>query len=372
MWYRPEISSFAAITSNCTPPPISLDVQKAMIMNINFFRAMVGLKDVALNTNYTRGCQEEALLLTAIPDFATFVRYGHDPQPNEPCYTQLAHDTAATSDLALGWAFSPSIAGSIAIKAFIDDGSYAQYPNYLGHRHSLLTETPNIDGFGIGSIYTGPYTPSSTVVKVYGPNGPSDPPTTLTARAYPAGFIPSYFLPTPFSLALAGADFSNASIIVTENGKSLPVSVPETPSLGDQHIGFRVTIPNFSPTSDIERKFDVTVNNVGLNGGKISIRYSVHTFVPDTAPPSMTVSPIGKVQVIGYLSPLSLTLLAYGDSVQTNGSKTPINVIDVHDESIFPTVTNMKTTLTNGYWTVEFSPQELMPGSCCGFFWYTH
>ena len=191
------------------------------------------------------------------------------------------------------------------------------------------------------------------------------------AQAYPAGFIPSNFLPTPWSVALAGADFSKASITVTENGKPLSVSVPETPTLADHHIGFEVTIPNFSPFSSTVRKFDVAVNNVGLNGVLRSIRYSVHTFLPDTAPPSMKVSTTGKVQVNGWLSPLSLTLLAYGDSVQTKG-KIPINVIDVHDESIAPTVTNMKTTLTNGYWTVEFSPQELMPGSCCGFFWYTH
>lgn len=177
----------------------------AMIARVNDYRWMAGLPGgVTLDATENSEAQQAALMM-AVND-----QLDHSPPSTWLDYTAAGAAGAANSDLDLG------ISGVPAIDLYMTDPGSGN--TFVGHRRWVLY--PPTQTMGIGDIPA-----ESNALFVVQPQ--TTPVPSVTAVAWPpAGFVPDPLIPDRWSLQSdAGADFSNATVAVTENGVSQTVEV---------------------------------------------------------------------------------------------------------------------------------------------------
>ncbi len=216
---------------------------------INWFRRMAGLPTVAENTAASVGAQQAALMMDAAN------RLSHSPATSWPCHTAAGAGAAGTGNLTLGVAGARGVIGQIE-----DPGAGNEI---LGHRRWLLY--PRLGSVGIGNTST------AGVVTVIGA------PTTRASGTQwiswpPAGYVPADAVYDRWSLSWNNetpADFSKATVTMTENGRSVGVTMlPLVNGYGDATLGWE---PNgISPNQGGDVKYRITVSNIIVNGRSVT------------------------------------------------------------------------------------------------------
>lgn len=269
------------------PGTISQAYRGALLLRVNAFRALAGVSsNVIENVEYSRKAQAAALMESV--NFYSAGDLSHDPPPTWKYYTRDAAEGAGNSSLALNTHLGDPISSYIA------EGIFSN--SEVGHRLAVLN--PYLRQIGIGTVPS--RLPSGNSPQYDGCNAlwindASGPP--LTRDGFLAWPSPGYFpidLMSGWCFAalaeLAGADFSQAQIDVSLNGKPVTASVTTSLRRKDLLVWNLVGVSIPDPTDGLDRVFDVTISKVK---GSADVHYRVIAFDPAIGPGS---TPPPKIQ----------------------------------------------------------------------------
>lgn len=253
--------------ANCDPGETSTAFRNAVLLRINYFRAMAGVPGtIQLSEEYNRKAQQAALMMSVNGQLS------HNPPPSWLCYTAEGAEAAGSSNLYLG------VNGPTAITGYIQDPGSGNYP--VGHRRWILY--PQTRSMGTGDIPgSGSYW-SSNALWVFDENmwGPR-PYTREEYVAWPPpGYIPYQVVFSRWSFAYAGADFSQASVTMSSGGQAVPVTIqPVVNGYGENTL---VWVPgtSFGTPPPADTAYDVTVSGVLIDGTPRDFTYQVILFDP--------------------------------------------------------------------------------------------
>lgn len=274
--------------ATCNAGDTALDFKEAVAQRINYFRAMAGVPaGIVLATTYNQKDQKTALMMSVNGAL------NHNPPPSWTCYTAEGAEGAQNSNLALG------AYGWDAISLYIKDPGASN--SAVGHRRWLLY--PQTQEMGTGDIpETGGWAANAVWVfdaHIWDPR----PSTREEFVAWPPpGYVPYQVVYPRWSFAYPEADFSQATVTMTENQQ--PITVTLAPIVTGYGENTLVWIPkgladNASwPQPSADTRYRVNITNVRIGGNYRNFSYEVIVFDPATAGPAS--SP---------LSPLYLLLL---------------------------------------------------------------
>jgi hypothetical protein len=137
----------------------------------------------------------------------------HEPTSDWACYTPTAAEAAANSNLALG------LAGPVAIRAYIED--FGDNNEAVGHRRWILY--PPQTTMGTGSV---PGRGEANCLWILDRStwvAPDNEPEWLAWP--PAGFVPHELVYSRWSFSMADADFSEATVSMSQGGDALALNV---------------------------------------------------------------------------------------------------------------------------------------------------
>ena len=217
---------------------------------------MVGLNgdctlDAALNSQE----QEAALMMTANNALS------HNPPTSWLCYTSAGATAAGSSNLAGG--FNPTE----SIWQFIKDEGTGNFP--VGHRRYVLHSTKQQFGFGA--------TPNATALYVFHSDANTQIPAFIAFP--PKGFIPQQLIPSRWSFAIPGADFTASTVTMTGPGGNGPLTVVSNniTFYGDNSVVFVPTPVDIANTTDVE--YTITISGI-TNAPQTSYTYKTTIFKP--------------------------------------------------------------------------------------------
>ena len=204
-------------TATCTPGTTSTDFLSATLSRTNYFRAMAGIPGVTYDGT---GAGTSSSTLNARAQAAALMqaangRLEHVWGPVDACFSQLPLGVAAsgTSNLASG---GPVGDITSRIDALVYDGGE------LGHRRNMFAPRINLMGAGAATSNGTAYFAHEVLTTPL----PTRPPVRDNFVAWPnKGFIPYQVVPSRWSFALPGADFSQATVTMTRGGTALAAQV---------------------------------------------------------------------------------------------------------------------------------------------------
>jgi hypothetical protein len=249
---------------------------------INYYRAVSGLPaDIVFDATKSAKCQEAALM------FAANGQLSHTPPSSWTYYTANASSAAGSSNIALG-NYGPD-----AIDAYMrDDGSNNIV---VGHRRWILYSLAQEMGTGdvpvVGSSY------SSNALWVIG-NFKSSAPKAFVAWPN-EGFVAQDLVPARWSLSYSGGNFSAASVTMTQNGTTVPVTVISRADngYGENTIVWEPSGIEVGGLQDVA--YNVSVTGITGTGVPTSYAYSVTAFNPGVLGQSMTITGSATPPVTG-------------------------------------------------------------------------
>ncbi|MDR3633748.1 MAG: Calx-beta domain-containing protein [Isosphaeraceae bacterium] len=260
---------------------LGTDYLNAIVARINAYRWMAGLPGGVTANNATENvnAQQAALMMSANNQLS------HDPPSSWVDYTVAGADGASHSDLALG------ASGTAAIDLYMTDPGSNN--TLVGHRRWLLD--PPTQTMGVGDVpvpfsffsQNGPF--SANAIYVIQPTASPEPSVTTVAWP-PAGFVPAPLVPARWSLQTdLNADFSQATVSVTENGVPQQVEILSTNGgIGGQAVVW--DMPNApAPAAGQQVVYAVRIDNVLVNGQPQSFSYTTTSFDPSATTASQPV-----------------------------------------------------------------------------------
>jgi len=233
-------------TSTCDAGSTSQAYIDASFDLINFYRAMVELEPVINDVSKNAGSQEAALMMSVNNALS------HSPTKSWTCYSESGATAASRSNLSLG------AAGPGAISLYVKDPGKSNTP--VGHRRWILY--PPRSSFGIGSV--GEETRAANALWVFG--GQTSRPATDIVAWPPRGFVPYQLVYPRWSFSLntePGADYSEASVGMSENGVPIGLSIISSNlvGFGDNTIIWTASGLNFS-AGQADRIIDIEISGV--------------------------------------------------------------------------------------------------------------
>jgi hypothetical protein len=260
----------AAWTGNhatCDPGETSAAFREAVALHINYFRAMAGVPAVVqLSSEYNRKAQQAALMMSANE------KLSHSPSTDWLCYTAEGAQAAGRSNLCLGRYGPAAITGYMYDPG---DGNYA-----VGHRRWILY--PQTQWMGSGDIPpVDDHRPANALWVFDEHMWEPRPETREEFVAWPPpGYVPYQVVFPRWSLAYAGADFSQATVTMRSAGHGIPVTVrPVVNGYGENTLVWEPELPTGSPPQG-DTAYDVTVSQVQTSGGQRTFSYQVIVFDP--------------------------------------------------------------------------------------------
>ncbi len=242
---------------------LGADYLAAIIARVNDYRWMAGLPGgVTLDSTENASAQQAALMMAANDELS------HSPSPDWLDYSPPGADGAAHSDLTLG------ASGVTAIDLYMTDPGSGN--TFVGHRRWVLY--PPTQTMGVGDIPS-----ESNALYVVQPDAAPAP--SVTAVAWPpAGFVPAPLMPERWSLQSdAGADFSNATVAVTQNGVAQTVEILSDNADGYAGNAIVWDLPYApAPQPGLQTVYTVNIGNVLINGTPQSFSYTTTSFDPST------------------------------------------------------------------------------------------
>jgi len=251
--------------------------RNAVLGALNWFRSMAGVPSLSgFDPTANSKSQQAALMMSANKALS------HGPPPSWTHYTAAGAEAAGRSNLCLQYSNSAFMPGCIA--TYIKDNGGGNFA--VGHRRWMLYPQTQIMGTGDVDGRSEPsYYPLTNALWVIDDNfGGTRPATRDNFVAWPPrGYVPYQTVYPRWSISVAGANFSQASVTVRINGS--PVSAPKEPL--DQGYGENtlVFIPQFSglQAGMQDMPAEVTVSNVGVNGQTVTYQYLSILFDPAVA-----------------------------------------------------------------------------------------
>ncbi len=256
-------SGWTGDTSTCDAGTISVDYQLQQVERINYFRTLAGLEHmVSLDTSMSESAQAAALMIGAN------AAVSHTPAADALCHTEEGAVGSANSNLY-------QRTGHDALRGFMQDPGDQNVS--VGHRNWLLL--PQLRNVGIGEVPT----TESDIDGGYAVNFQNgfELEKDHSVVAWPAaGYFPEELVDERWSLAIYGADFSNADVTVLRDGEEI-----------DAPIIFNELRPGVLPSSIItftpegvdqfedaaDTVYEVRVSNVVSEAGS-TFEYEVITF----------------------------------------------------------------------------------------------
>ena len=263
--------------SSCTAGTTSAAFKASVIDRVAFYRAMAGVpSNIGLAASSSISNQQAALM------FSRNNQISHSPPSSWACYTSSGAQAAGSSNIALG------LYGVGAIDAYMKDagGNNAA----AGHRRWLLY--PQTQSFGTGDVPAGGGYAAANSLWVWDSNINGPRPSTRDGYVAwpPPGYVPYQVVYPRWSFSYPNASFGGASVTVTLDGASIPVSIDSSTSngYGENTIVFR---PNgladwstwANPVTD--KTYTVRISGVSVDGSSRTFTYNVTVFDPSSADP---------------------------------------------------------------------------------------
>jgi len=254
----------------------------AVRRRINFVRAMVGVPaTIVFNSTFSAKSQQAALIMSANNSLS------HGPPNNWLFWTQDGFDAAGSSNLAFGSAGPDSVVG------YINDHGGGN--SAVGHRRWLLY--PQTVTMGTGDVPGDGSFREANSIWVFDENfGGSRPDTRDSSGGQqfvawpPPGHVPYSLVFPRWSISIAGANFSGATVTMLRNGETIdavkePISTGSgEPTLVWVYDGLDATQSQFHPRpSGGDVTYSVSISGITVGGQAKSFNYDVTVFDPDLA-----------------------------------------------------------------------------------------
>lgn len=268
--------------ASCSAGRTSAAFQEAVLLRINYFRAMAGVPgNVTLSDEYTRKAQKAALMMSVNRDL------NHSPPQGWTCYSAEGAEAAGRSNLCLG------CYGYAAIDLYMRDSGVSS----LGHRRWLLY--PQTQEMGTGDIPPAAGYPSSNALWVItGDYGGPRPETRQEYVAWPPpGYVPYQVVHSFWSFSYPGASFGSATVSMSSGGHGIPVDVkPVATGYGENTLVWEPDA-SFGTPPVADTVYRVSVRNVLINQAWRDFNYSVTVFDPGS--PANTSFEVERVPELG-------------------------------------------------------------------------
>jgi hypothetical protein len=272
--------------AGCSAGTISIAYQDAVRTRVNWFRAMAGVPaGTILDGVFNAKDQQAALMVSANRQLS------HFPPSSWDCYTSDGAEAASRSNLCYWWAYS-TWDDPGCVELYVRDHGASNAP--VGHRRWLLY--PPTDRMGTGDVSetnSGSQSyPGGNALWVLPSTWPPRPATREEFVAWPPpGYVPYDQVYPRWSFSYPGADFSMASVSMSEGGQPLPVRL-ETPANGYGENTLVWVANNLDPDDfgagwprpNGDRPINVTVSNVLIGGQQRDFSYQVTIIDPETGP----------------------------------------------------------------------------------------
>ncbi len=258
----PVASAWNGSVSGCRAGTASGGFDGATVETINWFRRMSGLPPVVEDAKLSSRAQQAALMMEAAGSLS------HHPGTDWPCYSASGSAGAGSSNLTLG------IAGPRGVLGQIEDPGAGN--EVLGHRRWLLY--PRLEKVGVGN------TNRASAVTVLADFGTRSTGADWVAWP-PAGYVPAATVYDRWSLSFnraQQADFSGASVTVTENGVPVRVRMlPVVAGYGDATLGWEPV--GITPERSTDVEYRVRVTGIEIGGVSRTHEYTVTAFDSEKA-----------------------------------------------------------------------------------------
>jgi len=244
--------------TNCTAGILDTFEYLSFESNLNLIRLLAGVPKVNdIDIEFSLACQQAAWVMHVNEDI------DHKIPKNWKCYSVSADLAASSSNLSYGYSAGQALVGMMRDEE--DNNSAA------GHRRWLLNPALTFPGYGL--------TDNTTAIWVIGQKAnfrevyndlsyyDTHPITWPVAGSHPIMLVSSRF-----SITIRKADFSNAKVSVTKNGKSVAIKkYTPTGNYGNPTLVFDVpTIPKVGET------YAISVSNIKDANGNV-VRYNYET-----------------------------------------------------------------------------------------------
>ena len=261
--------------ATCDAGATASGFQDAVLLRLNYFRAMAGVPaTVTFGGTYNGKDQKAALMMSANGQLS------HNPPTTWTCYTAEGAEAAGNSNLALG------ASGRAAIDLYMKDPGTGN--GAAGHRRWIVFPATQVMGTGDipatgGSAAQALWVFDSTT---WGPR----PPTREEFVAWPPpGFVPYQVVYPRWSFSFPQASFASATVTMTQGGAGVPVTLETIANgYGDNTLVWFPTGMTSSqawPQPTTDTVYTVTINNVVVSGSPRSFTYEVTIFDPATVVP---------------------------------------------------------------------------------------
>ncbi len=247
-------------------------------LRVNYFRAMAGVPAaITFNDAWNAKSQQSALMMSANDNLS------HYPPTSWTCFTADGYEGAGKSNIALG------NAGPDAVTAYMEDfgGGNAA----VGHRRWILY--PQTQVMGTGDVpAVSPYAAANALWVFDGNFGGTRPATRTAFVAWPPpGHVPYPVVFARWSFSYPGATFTGATVSLTSNGQSIPVTLePVQNNIGENSLVWypshlNPSAPYSWPRPAADTAYSVTVRDVTIGGSKRSFSYDVIAIDPAVPTP---------------------------------------------------------------------------------------
>jgi len=279
LFYQAVFASSHGVASGWSGNPTSCDAgdtsaayKAAVLRRINWFRAMAGVPaSVQLDATFNQKAQQAAMLMAANQQLS------HTPPTSWTCYNAVAAEAANKSNLTIGYTGPDSIGD-----AYVRDAGANN--SVVGHRRWVFYPQTQFMGTGDveGAVATNALWVQDANIFAARPVVRDD-----FVAWPPKGYSPYTTVYPRWSLSYPQADFSAATVTMTENGVPIATRL-ETPlnGFGENTLvwfpGAYVDGMEWArPATDTA--YQVTVSNVVVNGVARSFSYTATVFDPDQA-----------------------------------------------------------------------------------------
>jgi len=268
--------------------------KEAVLLRINFYRAMAGVPaDIVLVDDLNVAAQMTAIIMGGNNNISHFpVTAGFEN------YLSAAGITGAEeSNLAIG-SYGPD-----SVNGYMQDKGAGN--SSVGHRRWLLfppmiemgtgdVPSASVPAEAQANIFGNPETVRrANAIHVFSDNNfGAQPATDYPFVAFPQqGYVPYHVVHPRWSFSIDGANFSSASVTMTRDGSSIPVSLEpyDAPGLGNNTLVWVYdgldadeSHTHAKPGSDVT--YSVTVSGI-VDAPETSYTYDVIVFDPETPTP---------------------------------------------------------------------------------------
>ncbi len=275
----------------CDQGDTSAEFKNAVIDQINFYRRMAGIQDVALAGALDNlGAQKAALLMSVNNALS------HNPPAGWTCYSEMNAADPKGNDYTGRSNLYRSVNGAESIHGYIRDPGDVN--TAVGHRGWVLW--PQRTEIGTGDVPAGPGVSEANALYVLGAESATrqtrDRISGYEVVAWPPpGYVPYQIAFSRWSLEYPGADFSAATVTMTE--LSCPNKRPITTEIqnrGNRLVWIPTAIAGYNsngegshPKPGADTVYRVTIDDATVDGATVAFHYNVIVIDPATDPSLM-------------------------------------------------------------------------------------